>query len=112
MHELGLMQETLALALAHAGHRDARAIHRISLRIGRLSGVVSEAMAFAFEAVAAGTIAEGAVLEIEDVPLACACESCGDEFEPLAFDYTCTRCGATARVIRGRELELAALEVS
>lgn len=113
MHELSVMQEAMALAIEHAARLDARAIHRIVLRVGRLSGVVPEAMVFAFDAVATGTIAEGAALEVEDVPPACHCESCGQEFEPPPFEYDCPRCGALAsRVVRGRELELAGLEVS
>jgi hydrogenase nickel incorporation protein HypA/HybF len=113
MHELGVMQDTLALALERAAREGARAIHRIALRIGPLSGVVPEAMTFAFDVVAAGTIAEGASLEIESVPIACACGACGHEFEARPFDYECPHCRTHgARVIRGRELELAYLEVS
>jgi hydrogenase nickel incorporation protein HypA/HybF len=113
MHELGVMHDTLTLALEHATRQHARSIHRIVLRIGPLAGVVPEAMAFAFDVVAAGTIAEGAALEVEDVPLACVCRSCGNEFEPPPFTYDCPRCQAPgARVVRGRELELASMEIS
>ena len=40
----------------------------IRLRIGALSGVVPEALEFAFEALRPGTLAEKAELAIESVP--------------------------------------------
>ena len=113
MHEVGVMCEALEIALEQADRRGARRIHRITLRVGALSGVVPEALEFAFDAVAHGTIAEGARLVIDRVALACACAACGHEFQPPEFDYECPLCHAFgARVLRGQELELADLEVS
>jgi hydrogenase nickel incorporation protein HypA/HybF len=107
------MCDALAIALERAAAQGARAIHRIALRIGPLSGVVPEAMSLAFEVAAAGTIAEGARLEIKEVPLVCECGACGNAFEANPMDYDCPRCLTPgARVIQGHELELASLEVS
>ena len=68
MHELSIMQSALSLALDQARHAGARRVHTIRLRIGALSGVVPDALEFAFEALAPGTAAEGAKLAIEAVP--------------------------------------------
>jgi hydrogenase nickel incorporation protein HypA/HybF len=113
MHEVGVMQSALNIALEQAGRHGARRIDCIALRIGTLSGVVSEALEFAFDVVARGTIAEGGRLVVERVPILCACAGCGAEFraDDLAFD--CPRCRRPgARVRHGRELELAYLEIS
>ncbi|MGE3821681.1 MAG: hydrogenase maturation nickel metallochaperone HypA [Isosphaeraceae bacterium] len=113
MHEIGVMSDALAIALERAERHGARKIHRIHLRVGSLSGVDPEALALAFEVVQQGSIALGATLDVETIPLACACPSCGLEFTPPDFDYQCPGCDFHgAEVIRGRELELASLETS
>ena len=55
MHELSIMQSALSQALEQARHAGAGKVHEIRLRIGVLSGVVPEALQFAFEVLAEGT---------------------------------------------------------
>ncbi len=113
MHELSLMENALQIAVDEARRRDARRIHRLTLRIGELSGVVPEALAFAFEALAPGTLAEGAELLLETTPVICHCAGCGASFHPATVIYACPECGQISGDIqRGQELELASLEVS
>ena len=50
MHELSIMEGALALALEQARQAGARKLHVIRLRVGAMSGVVPEALQFAFEA--------------------------------------------------------------
>jgi len=113
MHEVGVMQETLDIALRRAAEDGACRIHRLTMRIGPLSGVVPEALALAFEVVTQGTIAEGATLEVEDVPIICSCAACDLTFHAGDVFCECPRCARpSAEVRQGRELELASLEVS
>jgi hydrogenase nickel incorporation protein HypA/HybF len=113
MHEVGLMQSALELAEEQARLRGACRIHRITLRIGKLAGVELEALTFAFEVVAAGTMAEGAALQVEAVPVVCYCCGCEKEFAPEDFVFACPACGALSQDVRsGQELELTSLEVS
>lgn len=113
MHEVGLMQDALEIALEHARGQGARQIHRVRMRVGALSGAAPDALRFAFDAVAGGTMAEGARFDIETVPLVCYCPPCGAEFQSEDLFGECPRCGRpSAEVRRGRELELVSLEVS
>jgi hydrogenase nickel incorporation protein HypA/HybF len=113
MHELALMEEVRRLAEERAAAQGADRIHRLHLRVGSLSGVDPEALAFAFEVVMQGGAAEGATLRLEVVPTVCFCGQCGEEFSPGDVIFVCPRCGALSqRILRGRELELASLEVS
>lgn len=113
MHEVSLMEQTVDMAVACAIAQGAEKIHTIKLRIGDLSGVIPEAMQFAFSVVTAGTIAEGATLAIESVPARCYCPTCQQEFEPQDIIYACPNCDQLSTEIRqGKELELAAVEVS
>jgi hydrogenase nickel incorporation protein HypA/HybF len=113
MHELALMEELQRIALATAAAQGAQRIHTVMLRVGRLSGVDPDALAFAFEVVMAGGIGQGATLELEVVPTQCRCGGCGQRFEPVDVIFACPVCGElSADVLRGRELELTGLELS
>lgn len=113
MHEAGLMQETLDLAAAEARQAGATRIHHLRLRVGTLSGVVPEALQFAFDALTPGSPAAGATLAIEPVPATWWCEPCQAEFTPPQPDALCPRCLAVATELRrGLELELSSMEVS
>ncbi|MFZ9737971.1 MAG: hydrogenase maturation nickel metallochaperone HypA [Prochlorotrichaceae cyanobacterium] len=114
MHEISIMKETLDLAIATAQAHSAQRIDHLTLKIGLLSGVVPEALRFAFDVVVQGTIAEGATLEIELIPIQCHCTPCNQPFEPEDdYLYECPSCHQFShRVLRGRELQLASLEVS
>jgi hydrogenase nickel incorporation protein HypA/HybF len=113
MHEVSIMAETLRMAVDAAKSANARRILKLRLRIGSLSGVVPEALRFAFDVVCRGTMAEGAVLEIEDVPAACWCATCAAEFECADFFNECPRChNVSGELRRGREMEIASVETS
>lgn len=113
MHEVSIMQNALEIAVDRARRQNATRIHRIHMRVGALSSVVPEALAFAFDVVTQGTPAEGATLEIERVPAVCYCPACQIEFEPDSLFYECPQCGSlNVEIRKGRELELTFLEAS
>ncbi|MDD2709592.1 MAG: hydrogenase maturation nickel metallochaperone HypA [Verrucomicrobiae bacterium] len=113
MHEVGIIQNALAMAVEEAQKQKAGRIVRMEMRIGRMSGVVSDALRFAFEVVSQGTLAEGATLEITEAPVSCRCRACQHDFEPAPDNLLCPECGASDfELRRGREIELASLDVS
>ena len=113
MHELSIMESILDTAQTQAQANDARQIHRISLQIGDLSGIVPEALRFAFETCTANTIAAGATLEIEKMPAICHCQQCDRDFTPTDWIYVCPECEQPSADIRqGRELKIIAIEIS
>jgi hydrogenase nickel incorporation protein HypA/HybF len=113
MHEVSLMTEALRLATDAAQAAGATRVVRLRLRIGTLSGVVPEAMRFAFDVVSRDTPAHGAVLEIETVPAAGWCAVCQAEFAGADFFNECPRChNPSGELRRGREMEIADVEIS
>jgi hydrogenase nickel incorporation protein HypA/HybF len=113
MHEVGLMENALAIALDYATREQATRIHEIALRVGMLSGVEPDALRFAFDVVTQGTIAEKAQLRIETCPTVCYCPHCQAEFHPTDWGYDCPICQVwSLSIVQGKELELASLEVS
>jgi hydrogenase nickel incorporation protein HypA/HybF len=100
------------MALEQARLAGAVRVHTIRLRVGALSGVVPDALEFAFEALAPGTPAEGATLAIENVPARFWCGSCFAEFQADDIIAECPGCHQASGEIRaGRELELASMEI-
>ncbi len=87
-------------------------VRTVVLEIGQLSSVEPEAMRFCFDAVACGTLAEGAQLEVVEVPGEGLCFSCGKTVPLAALYDPCPACGgypvqATGGTgMRVRELEV------
>lgn len=112
MHELSIMQSTLNMALTQAKKAQATRVHTIRLRIGALSGVVPDALQFAFESLAPGTAAEQAQLVIDHVPARFWCGGCQVEFEADDLWAECPKCHQPSTELRGgREMELSSLEI-
>jgi hydrogenase nickel incorporation protein HypA/HybF len=109
MHEVAIMEEAVRLAAEAAG---PRRILTLRLRVGTLSGVVPDALRFAFDVVSRNSPAEGATLEIEAVPAVCWCATCQAEFACQDFLNECPRChDLSGDLRRGRELDIASVEM-
>ena len=113
MHELSIMESAVRMAVEAAKSAGASRVLALRLRVGTLSGVVPEALRFAFDVVCRDTIAEGASLEMESVPAAGWCPVCRTEFECADFISECPRChNRNGELRRGRELEIASVEIN
>lgn len=107
------MQNALHMALQAAQNAGASRVHCLRMRIGALSGVVPDALQFAFEVLRQDSLAAEASLEIESVPAAGWCRACQHEFVCDGFAPQCPSCqGFDTEWRRGRELEIASIEVS
>jgi hydrogenase nickel incorporation protein HypA/HybF len=107
------MQGTLDLALETAKGSAATRIHSLRMRVGTMTGVVPEALQFAFEVLREGTIAAEARLDVETVPASGWCPECQAEFEVKEWLPACPKCARAAPDLRGGlELELASIEVT
>ena len=82
MHEASITEAILDLALEHAqGHR----ITDIHLQVGKMSPVVPESVEFYFEYLSRDTVAEGARLHFEAVPLEMTCLDCGGQADLIEW---------------------------
>lgn len=61
MHELGITRNIVAIVEEAA---QGRRVVRVVLEVGKLAGVMPDAITFCFDVVCKGTIAEGAALSI------------------------------------------------
>ena len=107
------MESALESATAELRKAGAREILRMKLRVGVLSGVVPEALEFAFESLKGTTPAAGAVLEIELTPAVFRCLDCTAESKLTKMTFNCPRCqGCLILDHGGNELELTQLELN
>ncbi len=113
MHELSIAISLVELACTEAGVLGDVRVDALHLRLGPLAGVVEDALLFSFDLVAEGTAIHGARLAIEHVPLTVHCPRCDEERHPASIQHLrCPVCDPpTPDVLRGKELELFALEI-
>ena len=113
MHELSIALSILEGAAEEVERQGGGRVYAIHLKLGPLSGVVKDALTFSYDLACEGTPFEGSRLVIEDIPVVVYCPECRRE-QPVASiqNFCCSVCGAaTPDVVRGRELELAGLEM-
>jgi hydrogenase nickel incorporation protein HypA/HybF len=106
MHELGITQSVVEAVTDRTGESPVASVR---VRVGRLAGVVPDAMRFCFELVTAGTPLEGAVLEIEQPDGRGRCRACGAEFPLRDLILLCDCGSADVEVLAGRELAVASV---
>ncbi len=112
MHELGLTQNIVDIALQHAEREQAQKILAITVEIGALSGVIAEAVEFAFDVCSKGTIAEGARLEIRHIDGRGQCLDCNKQAEISTLTHLCPNCGSLAlETIAGQEMTFTEMEI-
>ena len=113
MHEVAIMEAAVRMAVETAKTSGATRVLELRLRVGTLSGVVPEALRFAFDVVCRGTLAEAATLVVETVPATGWCPDCQAEYECDHFFSECPRCQKlNGHLQRGRELEISSVEIS
>jgi hydrogenase nickel incorporation protein HypA/HybF len=106
VHELSLAQSMLAIVEQAARQGGFRRVERIRLEIGRISCVAPEALRLCIEAVARGSVAEGARLEILEIAGEGRCRQCGST-TPLDEPYgVCPDCGAPLDICAGNEMRV------
>ena len=112
MHELAVCQALMGQLRGIAEREGAQRIVALELQIGPLSGVVPELLAQAFPIASAGSLAAGAELRIEQLPVRVSCRDCGAETQARPNRLLCAACGGyRTRLLSGDELLLASVEL-
>jgi hydrogenase nickel incorporation protein HypA/HybF len=111
MHELSIALGIVDVAAEEANRRGGR-VAAVHLKLGPLSGVVPEALRSAFELARENSPLAAAELVIDVIPVAAYCPACAAERDVPFPELRCPACGTpTPDVVRGRELEVYALEI-
>ena len=112
MHELSIAQEVLdRVAREMRRHPGARP-RAVGVKVGEISGVDRDALAFGFEALVKDSEWQPLALEIEYCPRRHRCRACGREFNVRDSGTSCIGCGSSDTVlISGDELDIGYIEV-
>lgn len=112
MHELPVTQALLKIALDQAQAAQAARITGIYIEVGELSSYVDDSVQFYWDIISQGTIAEGARLHFERIPLEMQCRQCQARYHPDGESFRCPKCGSNdVAVTAGDALNLVALDV-
>jgi hydrogenase nickel incorporation protein HypA/HybF len=112
VHEVGIAASILESVETEARRRPEARFAAVGVRIGELSNVDQDALAFAFEALTRKTPLEDLRLEVEWCPRRQKCLDCGKEFAVREFDLSCPQCGGNkTSCTGGTELDIAYLEL-
>jgi hydrogenase nickel incorporation protein HypA/HybF len=112
MHELSIALSIVELAEEEAAQRRAQ-IKAVHLRLGKLSGVVKEALLTSYDMAAEGTALAGSRLVIDEIPILGFCPACNARriLDGIAW-FKCPECATPiSEIVGGRELEVCALEI-
>ena len=109
MHELSVTQSVVEAVMDRTGEQR---VVEVRLRVGRLSGVVPDAMRFCFDLVTDGTPLQGARLDIDEPQGSASCRRCGATFVLHDLILLCPCGSADVRVLTGRELAICSVEVA
>ena len=110
VHEYSIIQALFARIEEEARRREARAVTRVRVSIGELSGVETELLATAYRTFRERTICQEAPLEILAVPARWACPRCEREI-PKGQVLRCPDCDLSARLTEGEEIVLERIEM-
>jgi hydrogenase nickel incorporation protein HypA/HybF len=112
MHELGITRNIVEIAEQHARQQSVSRVTSVRIEIGALSGVIPEAVEFAFEACTQGTLLEDAQLIIDRIAGRGRCDDCGRESEMDRYTFACPYCESFGmRTVQGEELRIIEMEV-
>jgi len=113
MHELSIAMSIVEMAQEEAERRGSVQVLAVHLRIGQLSGVVKEALLSSYNMACEATPLEGSQLLIEEIPVEVFCPKCQVTRRVRSIQwFRCPKCHTpTPDVVRGKELEVVALEI-
>ena len=116
MHEMSLAEGVIGVVeetLAAQPSMRREVVRSVRLEIGRLAAVELEALRFSFDVVKRGTVADGAVLEVIEVPGAAWCMQCCDTVAVAQRGDPCPACGShQLQVTAGDELRVKDIELA
>lgn len=113
MHEYGITESLLNIVEEKAREAGVTRVSTIRVVVGALTGFVPDSIQFYFETMSKNTVADGAVLEFEELPVTLRCRNCAESFAPESREWVCPRCASSQVDIQGgRELYVKEMEVS
>ncbi len=112
MHEFSLAIDLVDQLTEALARENATKVVSINVVIGAMSGVERVPFEFAFPQAAEGTALQGAVLNIQEVPLILKCSDCNQQTETDDLIMICPLCNSVSvEIVQGKEFLIKSMEV-
>ena len=111
MHELKIASEMVGIIENVAEEEHLISVTVVNIQFGKMIQIVPDIFQFAFEEATRHTIAEGAKLNLEILPVKFACKKCNLNTEVSDLVFICPNCGSVdLDLIQGRETIIESIE--
>ena len=111
MHEFSIIQNIIEIVTETALQNRVRQVLSVEIEIGAASGVIRQAMEFAWEAAGKNDLLKNSILKIKEIPLAAVCQTCKNAYSPDEIYDPCPFCGEISpEITSGKELRILAIE--
>lgn len=115
MHELPVTKEIMQIALKYAKDNNALKIVRVTVKVGEIRDMIEHVTQRYWDYISRDTIAEGAKIKFNYVPIRFLCEDCGKLYEVdirSLNKINCSKCDSLeASLINGKELSIEDIEI-
>lgn len=114
MHEVSIALGMIDELGRIARENNAKCITAINLRIGRASGIVTDSLKFAFDAIKLeNPLISSSEIIIEEVPLKYECNDCKISFETENINFqSCPDCkSCSLKLLSGEEMDIVNVEL-
>lgn len=112
MHELPVTESVLNITLRHAKTHDAKKVTDIYLVIGQWSSMIDDSVQFHWDILSENTIAQGATLHFERIPVELFCLDCTHTYTPTDKELVCPKCESSRiKVAKGDEFNIDSIEI-
>jgi len=98
---MSIAESVLGIVEAGARRAGLKAVTAVRLEIGTLAAVEPEALRFCFGAVVKGSLAEGARLDILEIPALAWCMRCSRSVQVASRADECPACGSSQLQVSG-----------
>ena len=113
MHEVALAEGVLRIVQRAAAANAGARVRTVRIELGALAHVEPESLAFCFDAVTRGSVAEGATLEITRTAGVAWCMPCGGRTALARLGDACPRCGShQLQILEGEEMRVREIAVA
>jgi len=107
MHELSIAMNIVEIAEEESKKAGAVKVNEIELEIGKMSGIVIEALDFALMEAKKNSVLSNAKITINNIPAKAKCLDCDHEFDVEELFTPCPKCNSFKNeIIQGKELKV------
>jgi hydrogenase nickel incorporation protein HypA/HybF len=111
MHELSISENILNIVENEAHKHNLKRIKEIIIKTGEISDIIPENLEYCFEIISKGTVAEGAKIIVEKLPIKILCLDCGKEFTIKKSNLQCPECNSkNLKLTGGNEFFIESME--